>query len=121
MRLTRLLPIVAIAAMAMLPPQQHAASIRMSVHNRLLLNRAAVNGTARLDVLLLADPTALERLTADIERAAGAVRARDPRIGYLYVDVALENWGKLQSVLSDPTVEAWHLATDSRKAWYRDG
>jgi hypothetical protein len=113
--------LAASAALAAAPPgsfQVPAAQIRISVHNRLLLNRAAVSGIARLDLLLLTSPGALDRLAAAVDRADGRAGPRDDRIGYLRAEVPIE---KVLQVVSDPVVEAWQIATESRKAWYRDG
>jgi hypothetical protein len=125
MRLTRLLPVAALiasaaAAAASLGPAQAPTPppIRMSVHNRLLLNRAAVSGATRIEVLLLTSPAALDQLASAIERANGRIGRREQRIGYVRAEVPIE---QMLALVSHPAVEAWHIASESRKAWYRDG
>ena len=110
---------VALAASSPLIVAQEASpGLRMSVHNRILWNRAVVSGAPRIEVLLLTNPASLDRLGAAIEKIDGRIGKRDLRIGYVRVDLPT---GKLLDLVSDPMVEAWHIASESRRAWYRDG
>ena len=120
MRLQLGLAIAAVASTAasVLLAQAPIGAVRMSVHNRLLWNRAVVSGTPRIEVLLLAEPATLDRLAATAERIDGRIGKRDQRIGYLRVDLPT---GRLLDLVTDPLVDAWHIASESKKAWYRDG
>ena len=111
--------LLAIAAISsLLQGRQAPAPVRMSVHNRILWNRAVVRGAPRIEVLLLTGPASIDRLAATAEKIDGRIGKRDQRIGYLRVDVPT---GRLLDLVSDPLVDAWHIASESKKAWYRDG
>ena len=91
----------------------------LSFHNRLLLNRAAVNGVARIDVMLLATGAdSLHRVLAHAADHGGVVRRLEPELGYVRVDVPLD---AALTVASHAAVAAWQVASFSRGAWYRDG
>src|SRR5262249_46669578 len=95
-----------------------AASKPMSFSNRLLLNRAAVNGVARLEVLLAVAVNAIEAGSRHVERLGGRIRFRDATVGYVRADVPT---GNLLAIVSDERIEAYQIASMSRASWYRDG
>jgi hypothetical protein len=109
---------VAAAVGSLLAGQDPLAQVRMSVHNRLLWNRAVVREAPRLEVLLLTDPASTDRVAAAAEKIDGRIGKQDRRIGYLRVDLPT---AKLIDLISDPQIDAWHIASASRMAWYRDG
>ena len=110
--------IATLAAAVTIPHQTAATGMRMSVHNRLLFNRAAVSGLDRVEVLMLTDPAALDRLEGAVTNLDGRVGRSDTRTGYVRADLPI---GNMLQLVSNPLVEAWHMSTGSRKAWYRDG
>lgn len=121
MRLTIGAPAVvalAAAAWSSLLAGQERPPLLMSVHNRLLWNRAVVSGAPRIEVLLLTNPASIDRVAAAVGKIQGRIGRRDPRVGYLRVDLPT---GRLLDLVGDPSIEAWHIASESRKAWYRDG
>lgn len=102
-------------------PRQ-AGGRRMSFHNRLLLNRAVLNGLRSIEVLLLArmspsGAAADARVAARVSSIGGRVRKTEPAIGYLRVDVPT---ARLLDLVETSDVAAYQIATLSRGAWYRD-
>lgn len=90
----------------------------MSVHNRVLLNRLAVEGHRTVQVMLLLTEHAMPGEVDTALRANGArLVRRYAAIGYLRVDVPI---GQLVSLTQTPVVEAWQIASLSKGAWYRD-
>jgi hypothetical protein len=120
MRFSSLVAVVlAIAALSPLPEgRQPSSPVRMSVHNRMLWNRAVVSGAPRIEVLLLTNPASLDLVEAAAMKIDGRTGKRDPRIGYLRVDLPT---ARLLDLVADPAVDAWQIASESRMAWYRDG
>jgi hypothetical protein len=107
---------LAASALATVAPVRPETA-RVSLHNRLLLNRAAVEGRARLDVMMIVAPTAMDRVAAAIAHRHGRIVRRDPRVGYLRADLAIET---VVALASKPGVEAWQIGSGSAGAWYRD-
>src|SRR4051794_503698 len=62
---------------------------RMSFHNRLLLNRAAVLNLATIEVMLLATDGRIAAVRARVDRAGGRVKHADDAIGYMRVEIPL--------------------------------
>src|SRR5437016_4435242 len=60
---------------------------RMSFHNRLLLNRAAVSGLRTLEVMLVVTDQRLSAVSLLVESLGGRIRRRDASVGYLRVEV----------------------------------
>ncbi len=89
----------------------------MSFHNRLLLNRAVVNGLSTIEVMLLARDARLADVAALVERMDGRVALTDADVGYLRVELSVD---RLLRVVSSPDVEAYQISTFSKGAWYRD-
>jgi hypothetical protein len=111
------------AASAVTPASQSVPrERRMSVSNRLLLNRAVVSGLRTIDVLMLvphAGPqaaNAVERTAARVASLGGRIRHTEPAIGYLRVDIPPERLLELV----DPAVEAYQIASRAAGTWYRD-
>lgn len=89
----------------------------MSFHNRLLLNRAVVNGFSTIEVMVLAKNGRLAEVASLVERMNGRVALTDADVGYLRVELPLD---RLLRVVSSPDVEAYQISTFSKGAWYRD-
>jgi hypothetical protein len=98
---------------------------RMSLHNRLLLNRAVVSGLRSIEVLLLVDRAdgnvgtsgAPAATAALVSRLGGHVYRTEPAIGYLRVDVPTE---RLLELVGSTTIDAYQISSLSKGAWYRD-
>ena len=100
---------------------------RMSFHNRVLLDRAAVTGLERIEVMLLGAPSksggdepyarVSDALARRARRLGGRVRRATGAVGYLRVEIPIE---KLLDLVAVDTVAAWQIATRSRASWYRD-
>lgn len=93
---------------------------RMSFHNRLLLNRAALAGLESIEVLMLASgpPFRTEEVSAIVMRAGGHVRRIEEPIGYLRAEVPI---ARLLEVVEAEALGAYQISSFSRGAWYRDG
>ncbi len=91
---------------------------RMSFHNRLLLNRAAVSGLQTLEVMVLVAAGRSREVIARVEGLGGRVRREDASVGYLRLDVPTE---KLVEFVATEAVDAYQIASFSRASWYRDG
>ena len=106
------------------PPRAAARERRMSFHNRLLLNRAAVTGLRSLEVMLLAGgppingDAAVSEVRARVERIAGRVLRTESAIGYMRVEIPTE---RLLELIEAPVVEAYQISSLSKGTWYRDG
>jgi hypothetical protein len=109
------------------PPRQ-----RMSFHNRLLLNRAAVSGLKSIEVLVLASATtaptegehqppayaaALDQIARATERLDGHVLRTEREIGYTIVDLPT---ARVLEFVESPAVAAYQIASLSKGEWYRD-
>jgi hypothetical protein len=111
---------VAAAQVSPAPPQAK----RMSVHNRLLLNRLAVTGHRTLEVMLAVDvsqaapASRFDQVAARIVRLGGRVRRSERSIGYIRAEVPIET---LVELVADPAVDAYQISSLSRGSWYRDG
>src|SRR5262245_31164697 len=110
MRLVGLIALAATIATAASTTQHARPAVRMSVHNRLLFDRAAVSGLSRIEVLMLTDPATIDRLADLVVRSGGTVGRAHVRIGYLRADLPIEN---MIAVVGDPLVAAWHISTAS--------
>jgi hypothetical protein len=91
---------------------------RMSFHNRLLLNRAAIGGLKTLEVMLLVTPGGLARISETVQRDGGRVQRTNDAIGYLLVELPID---KLLELVSNSAVDAYQISSLSRGSWYRDG
>jgi subtilisin family serine protease len=91
----------------------------MSVSSRILLNRLAVTGRTRGEIMLLAADTAgYDRLMHTVDRLHGRVRRAERTIGYMRVDLPL---GAIVVVGDSTDVAAYEVSSLSKGAWYRDG
>lgn len=93
---------------------------RMSFHNRLLLNRAALAGLDSIQVLMLASgpPFRTREVSDAVARAGGHVQRIEESIGYLRVDVPI---GRLLEIAASGAIAAYQISSFSRASWYRDG
>jgi len=91
---------------------------RMSFHNRLLLNRAAVTGLQNLEVMLLVADSRATHVSARIDHVGGRVQREDASVGYLRATVPTE---KLVELVNHESIEAYQISSSSRGSWYRDG
>jgi Subtilase family len=91
---------------------------RMSFHNRLLLNRAAVGGLRTIEVMLAVRDGRVAAVTAHVARLGGRVGYSDTAVGYLRVALPIENLVKL---VDDSGVDAYQISSLSKASWYRDG
>lgn len=105
--------------------QPPAPERRMSLHNRLLLNRAVVSGLRSIEVLLLVNraegnvgpPDAPAETAALVSRLGGRVYRTEPEIGYLRVEVPTD---RLLELVGSTTIDAYQISSLSKGAWYRD-
>ncbi|MGH9159493.1 MAG: hypothetical protein ACRD2X_05865 [Vicinamibacteraceae bacterium] len=95
-----------------------SSSKRMSFHNRLLLNRAAVRGVRTIEVMLATTMNHLAPTLALVQRLGGRVRYRDASVGYIRAEVPTR---KLLELVADSNVQAYQISSFSKGAWYRDG
>jgi hypothetical protein len=100
-----------------------ASQGRMSFHNRLLLNRAAVSGLKSIEVLLLttkegADQGVIADVSALVTRLGGRVLRTETAVGYMRVEIAPE---RLLELTAFPAIQTYQVSSLSRGAWYRDG
>jgi Subtilase family len=108
---------LAVAGTIVQPSQPSGEPRRMSLHNRILLNRAAVTGLRTIEVLLMAAPGRLPEVSAAVARAGGRIGRADATIDYLRVDVPIE---RLLDVVSHERVAAYQISSLSKASWYRD-
>jgi hypothetical protein len=123
-RIVRLSLVILIVAIPSGEATEHAVR-RMSFHNRLLLNRAAVSGLTSVEVLVLAKRSDAATFTPSIEQIArltrhvgGEVRRTEPEIGYLVVNIPTV---RILELVDSPAIDACQIASLSKAAWYRDG
>jgi hypothetical protein len=90
----------------------------MSVSNRLLLNRAMLRGQRQIEVMLACDPSVFDALAATAGSLGGTVRHVDRTVGYMRVELPLDN---LAALIANPSIDAYQIASSSMAAWYRDG
>jgi Subtilase family len=108
-------------AVSQTPPEAR----RMSFHNRLLLNRAAIGGLRSLEVLLLVGHAesggpgrgSMEDVRALVARLRGHVSREEDAIGYLRIEVPTE---RLLELAASPAIDAYQISSLSKGAWYRD-
>src|SRR5262249_12973850 len=79
---------IALATGAGLLPQANAKP--MSVHNRLLLNRAAISNQRMIELMMVVEPSQFDRIGALAIERGGSVRRSERAIGYLRVEVPIE-------------------------------
>lgn len=91
---------------------------RMSFHNRILLNRAAVSGLDRIQVMLAVREGAFEAVSSRVRAIGGRVVRAYAAVGYARVEVPLDT---LVGFVDDDRIEAYQISTRSRAGWYRDG
>ncbi|HEY7499680.1 MAG TPA: S8 family serine peptidase [Vicinamibacterales bacterium] len=89
----------------------------MSLHNRALLNRAAVLGLRAIELMIAVSDGGFERATALVAGAGGRVRFESRRVGYVRAEIPIES---LLGVVSDSSVEAYQISTDSEGSWEYD-
>jgi hypothetical protein len=89
----------------------------MSVHNRLLLNRLAVNGHETLQVMLLVENAAFRSVLDLVPRLHGRVRRAEEAVGYIRAELPVE---RLTELAADLRVQAYQISSLSKGAWYRD-
>lgn len=117
--LTRLALFSLAIAVAFGPASSHSQQPGkpMSFHNRLLLNRLAVNGHTAAEVLLLTTADQFDHALARLERLDGHATRTERAIGYIRATVPLE---KLLELVDAPGVEAYQVASLSKAGWYLD-
>lgn len=99
---------------------------RMSFHNRLLLNRAALAGLRSLEVLLLLRQPANggntnavpAEIAETVERLGGRVRKTEAAVAYMRVELPPE---RLLELVASTLIDAYQISSLSRGSWYRDG
>ena len=91
---------------------------RMSFHNRLLLNRAAVSGLRNVQVMLAASHGKVAQVAALVERLGGRVLHSVAAVAYLRVEVPIET---VVGLVADPAVDAYQVSSLSKASWLRDG
>ncbi|MPZ17587.1 MAG: S8 family serine peptidase [Luteitalea sp.] len=112
-----LVGLTVVSVIALIAPTE-AETQRMSFHNRLLLNRAAVSGLRALEVMLLVTDNGLTATSARVERLGGRVQRADEDIRYVRAEVPIE---KLTDLVADDRIEAYQISSMSKASWYRDG
>jgi hypothetical protein len=115
--LTAAMAAAAIVSTGALPGARAPQARPVSFHNRLLLNRAALIGLQRIELMLISKPGDAARAAAVIAEAGGRVTYAVDEIGYLRAEVPI---GRVVALGSDPSVQGWQISTLSRAAWYRD-
>lgn len=90
----------------------------VSFNNRLLLNRAIVSGTDRIQVMLLVHIGRESSFKEHVRKVGGAIEYRDAKVGYLRVSLPTSKFAEL---VSDSSIDAYQISTGARGAWYRDG
>ena len=98
---------------------------RMSFDNRLLLNRAVLSRLRTLEVLVLTKEAgsagtagAIDEIGRLLRTLGGRAEKIEAEIGYLRVEVPTE---RLLELVDSPAVDAYHIVSLSKGAWYRDG
>jgi hypothetical protein len=108
---------LAFAGAAPLTPAPAPAPRRMSFHNRILFNRAAVAGLRRIDVMIAAARGGSDAIERRARGHGGRVRHAVDRVDYVRIDVPIEH---LLALVSEPAVEAYQISSLSNAAWFRD-
>jgi len=90
----------------------------VSFGDRLLLNRAALNGTEKLQVLLAVQIGKEASVIKHLQRLNGSVQFLDAPVGYIRVLVPTTRFADL---IGDPLIASYQISTFSKGAWYRDG
>src|SRR5258708_8198961 len=129
-RLERLLPAcacIAVLASLSIGASTHGTGAdgrRMSFDNRVLLNRAVVSGVRTLEVLVLAKEAGPDGVVSGIDEIArlltqlgGRANRTERAIAYMRVEVPTE---RLLELADSPAIDAYHIASQSKGAWYRD-
>src|SRR5258708_10964035 len=129
-RLERLLPAcacIAVLASLSIGASTHGTGAdgrRMSFDNRVLLNRAVVSGLRTLEVLVLAKEAGPDGVVSGIDEIArlltqlgGRTNRTERAIAYMRVEVPTE---RLLELADSPAIDAYHIASQSKAAWYRD-
>ena len=119
---------------AQVPSDAARQPLRMSFHNRLVLNRAVLRGLKSIQVMvmvrgeaegLVSLPAAakpgyepnLRKVSVLAERLGGRVRRSDDAVGYLRVEVPTD---RLLELAAAPGVEAYQISSLARGSWYHD-
>jgi hypothetical protein len=119
------LVVFALGAARVSMSQPPAPERRMSLHNRLLLNRAVVSGLRSIEVLLLVNRAERNPVTSDataetaalVSRLGGRVSRTEAEIGYLRVEVPTD---RLLELVGSRAIDAYQISSLSKGAWYRD-
>jgi hypothetical protein len=99
-------------------PSMLAAHRPMSVDNRLLLNRIAIAGLPRIEVMLIVNRERADAVASRVTAAGGRVDRLDREVGYMRVTIPTS---ALLEVADAPDVDAYQISTFSRGKWYREG
>ncbi len=87
----------------------------MSFHNRLLLNRLAVSGHTRVEIMLALREGSTEDALARVMRLGGQMRRSEPDVDYVRVEVPID---RVVELVADATVEAYQIASLASAGWY---
>src|SRR5919108_315604 len=78
----------------------------MSIHNRALLNRAAVLGLRTIEIMFVTSAGGFERAQMLVTRSGGRVGYANAAVGYVRADVPIH---AMLDIVSDPAVEAYQI------------
>lgn len=98
------------------PPSDDA--VPMSFSNRQLLNRAAVYGQQRIEVMVLTDATDIGRVKSAVAAAGGSVRHEIPAIDYLRVELPIS---VLKTLVTNSAVVSYQIASNANMIWDQEG
>jgi subtilisin family serine protease len=68
--------------------------------------------------MLVCDPAVLGRVSAFVRRLGGSERYVDHLVGYMRLELPIEN---LATLVADPSIEAYQVASLSMASWMKDG
>lgn len=104
-----------VSATSVTEPPTNARRTVMSFHNRLTLNRLAVDGHTSAEVMLLVRPGRLDEAVTDAARLSGRVLRAESDVGYLRAEVPLD---RLVEFATGPAVDAYQIASLATVSWY---
>ena len=109
---------LAVAAALALPAAPQADGRRMSLHNRLLLNRAAVGHAREIQIMLAVADGETGSVRELVAQVGGRVEYSAPDVDYLRVRVPLD---RAVSFVADDRIAAYQISSRSKAGWDRDG
>lgn len=102
---------------AVIAMAQGTNSRRMSIGDRLLLNRIVLLRQKRTQVMFVCDPSKLARILASVGRLDGAPKYIDRGIGYVRTEIPTEH---LAELIADTRIDAYHISSSARTVWETD-